>query len=198
MIYAGTHHPSFEQASQALRHLADLLIPTKQVERLTQRIGTERCAERDAAVAAYQALPLVERKAAPAGVAAPDVAVVQVDGGRLQILDRGATAAAVAATAAANQPASHWREDKVGLLASMTSAVSAADPCATIPEHFVDPLRILKLAREIKGSTGVSEDAAPTPTPDLDAAAVAVYSAPDLEQRSMLVPNPSTALPRCS
>ena len=38
VIYAGTHHPSFEQASQALHHLADLSIPTKQVERRKARI----------------------------------------------------------------------------------------------------------------------------------------------------------------
>lgn len=182
VIYAGTHHPSFERASQALQHLADLPIPTKQVERLTQGIGTERCAERDVAVAAYQALPLVERKAAPAGVAAPTVAVVQVDGGRLQILDRRAPAE----TAAAAEPTSHWREDKVGLLAGMTSMVSAADPCPTIPEHFVDPLRILRLTRDIKGSTGVSEGETPTARPDLPTAEAPVYVAPHLEQRSVV------------
>src|SRR5205823_2075815 len=65
VIYAGTHHPSFAQGSQALRHLADLEVPTKQVERLTQGIGWERCAERDAAVADYLDLPLPERKSVP-------------------------------------------------------------------------------------------------------------------------------------
>ena len=180
MIYAGTHHPSFEQASQALRHLADLPIPTKQVERLTQRIGTERCAERDAAVAIYQGLPLVQRKAAPAGVTAPDLAVVQVDGGRLQILDRSARAQT------GPEPASHWREDKVGLLASMSSVVSAADPCPTIPEHFVDPLRILRLARDFQGSAGLSEEELSTHTPDFSADEVHANLAPELEQRSVV------------
>ena len=32
---------------------------------------------------------------------------------------------------------------------TMTSDESAADPCPTIPETFVDPLRIIKLAREL-------------------------------------------------
>lgn len=163
-------------------HLGDLEVPTKQVERLTQRIGAERCAERDAAVQDYLQLPLVERKEVPATVTAPDLAVVQIDGGRLQILDRGATASAAA-------PASHWREDKVGLLATMTSTASATDPCPTLPEHFVDPLRILKLAREIKGSTGVAEaevvPGAPTPE-SANADPAAAYTAPTLEQRSVV------------
>jgi hypothetical protein len=44
-------------------------------------------------VAAYQALPLVQRKGSPQGVTPPAVAVVGTDGGRIQILDRKALAA---------------------------------------------------------------------------------------------------------
>jgi hypothetical protein len=183
VIYAATHQPSFEQASLALRHLADLSIPTKQVERLTQRLGTERCAERDAAVAAYQGLPLARRKAAPAGVVAPAVAMVQVDGGRLQIFDRRATA--VSPAEPTDQAAGHWREDKVALLAGMTSVVGGTDPCPTIPEHFVDPLRILKLARDIKGSTGMSDDPTPSAGPDGPTGAASQYVAPRLGPRSV-------------
>jgi hypothetical protein len=189
VIYAGTHQPSFERASQALLHLADLQVPTKQVERLVQRIGAERCAERDAAVGAYAALPLTQRKSLPPGVAAPSLAVVQADGGRLQILDRSATVATGQPSAGRSTPASHWREDKVGLLATMTSAASDVDPCPTVPEYFVDPLRILKLTREIKGSTGVAEEELPEDTPALvspPAAALPPYTAPVLQQRSVV------------
>jgi hypothetical protein len=189
VIYAGAHNPSFEQGSQALLHLADLEVPTKQVERLTQRIGVERCTERDAAVNDYRKLPLTERKGLPPAVTAPDLAVVQMDGGRLQILDRSAAVAEAPAAEQTTAPAGHWREDKVGLLATMTSTASADDPCPTIPEHFVNPLRILKLAREIKGSAGVAEDEVPTtaPAPDpADAAPALLYTAPLLEQRSVL------------
>lgn len=184
LIYAGVHHSSFARASDALRRLADLPIAAKQVERLTQRIGAERCVERDAAVAAYQALPLTARKSAPAGVVEPDLAVVEVDGGRLQVLDRDAAEAVPPSEAAAS--AGHWREDKIGLLATMTSTVSEVDPCPTIPESFVDPLRIVKLAQEIKGSMGVGAAAAAreeaTPEP---AGPAATYTAPKLQQRSV-------------
>jgi hypothetical protein len=180
VIYAGTHHPSFAQGSQALRHLADLDVPTKQVERLTQGIGQERCAERDAAVADYLALPLPQRKGTPPGVAAPALAVVQCDGGRLQIRDRHATPVPPAPAT----PVSHWREDKVGLLATMTSTAGPGDPCPELPAHFVDPLRILKLAREIKGSAGVTQEE--VTVPPVPAAATAAGTAPALEQRSVV------------
>ena len=88
ITYAGTVSRSFAEGSELLGRLADCAVSAKQVERVTRRIGAERVAERDAAVAAYQALPLVEKFAVPEGVTPPDLAVVMADGGRLQILDR--------------------------------------------------------------------------------------------------------------
>lgn len=167
-----------------MRELAGLSISPKQVERLTQRIGEERANERDAAVAAYQALPLTERKSAPAGVVKPDLAVVEVDGGRLQILDRGA-AETLAVPGEAAASAGHWREDKVGLLATMKSEESTVDPCPTIPEYFVDPLRILKLTQEIKGSMGVGAAATADLAAPAESAESATYTAPELNQRSV-------------
>jgi len=172
-----------------LRHLADLSIATKQVERLTQRIGAERCLERNAEVRSYGRLPLVERKSLPEGVVAPGLAVVQVDGGRLQILDRSATAETVPSSGETTPSVGHWREDKVGLLATMTSAVSDGDPCPTIPEYFVNPLRILKLAREIKGSVGVTEEEATAATSTTEPPAgepPPPQTAPKLERRSVV------------
>ena len=88
ITYAGVAARSFRQASEVLDKLADLPIPEKQVERVTERIGAERVAERVAEVASFQALPLTEQFAVPAGVTPPTLAVVMADGGRMQILDR--------------------------------------------------------------------------------------------------------------
>ena len=88
ITYAGSNTTSYQQAQAALEHLAELDVSDKQVRRLCKRVGDERVAQRDAAVAAYQALPLVERKSAPSGVTVPAVAVVSADGGRVQILER--------------------------------------------------------------------------------------------------------------
>ena len=186
VIYAGVQEPSFRLASAALLKLAELAVSAKQVERLTQQIGHERCGERDAAAQAYQEQPLTQRKAAPAGVPAPPLAVVQMDGGRLQILDRCATAVPKASGE------THWREDKVGLLATMSSEVSLTDPCPTIPDVFVDPTRMQKLTQEIKGAVGVTAEEAATQAAAAAAATAetpvtpVVYEAPELEQRSVV------------
>ena len=87
ITYAGTAGRSFAEGSLLLDQLADLPTPEKQVERVTRRIGAERVAEREAAVAAFAALPLVEKFAVPSGVTPPPLAVAMADGGRLQIRD---------------------------------------------------------------------------------------------------------------
>lgn len=182
IVYAGSNNTSYEQAEADLINLAELKVGDKQIRRVCKEIGDERRAERDAEVAAYQAMPLAERKAVPAGVTAPKLAVVGVDGGRLQIIDRSAKTsdAVIEETAPADKPPAaedgeeredngrHWREDKIGLLMTMSSEVSAVDPCPEIPENFVNPLRILKLARELKKRVPAKEEAAKAP-PDLEA-----------------------------
>jgi hypothetical protein len=153
-------------------------VDPKRVERVTERIGDERVAEREAQTAAFQALPLVEKFRVPPGRAAPDLAVVMADGGRLQVLDRSPPAApppaavpspaGPEAAAAATDPgwdeepppaAGHWREDKVASLLAMRSAVAEADPCPDIPAGFLDVVRIPQLARQLKKNVRASEDA---------------------------------------
>ncbi len=205
--------------------LADLAIPVKQVERVTRRIGRERVAERDEAMADYFALPLPERKAGPDGVIAPPLATIQMDGGRLQIMERSATdptgttdptAASVAEASTADasndaprllpfstatpvgnaddedvkprEKSKYWREDKVGVLLSMTSPTHAVDPCPQLPETFVEPLKILKLVRELKPVTGATQEAArdaPEAATMSDAAAV-THEPPTILVRTVL------------
>lgn len=172
ITYAGTVSRSFAEASELMRELAELPVSAKQVERLTRRIGEERVAERGAAVAAYQGLPLVEKFAVPAGVTPPDLAVVMVDGGRLRILDRAGPPAAAAPPATVAAPvageawdeerpsAGHWREDRVGLLLTMDSDVSAADPCPELPPSFLDATRIPALVRELSKPVKPADGAA--------------------------------------
>jgi hypothetical protein len=190
IVYAGVNNTSFAQGSQDLSKLAEVDVSAKQVERVCQRIGAERVAERDEAVAAYQELPLPERKTTPTGVAAPELAVVGCDGGRLQILDRsGAKVEAEEVSAAADgSRGKHWREDKIGVLQTMTSAVSASDPCPEIPEGFVDPTRILKLARELKKQSLPSEEAVKeTADPEIGAETLAEnrhdYEPPEVKEK---------------
>ena len=69
-----------------------------------------------------------------------------MDGGRLQFFDR--------AEPQRNEDDTFWREMKVGCLWSMTSQVSAEDPCPQLPASFVDPERMRRMVREIKGFSG--------------------------------------------
>jgi hypothetical protein len=190
IIYAGSNNTSYQQAQDDLDQLAELDVSDKQVRRLCKRVGDERVDERDAGVAAYQVLPLAERKSAPAGVTAPAVAVVGVDGGRMQIFERPSRAAAVppntAAVESTSQPdpvvaalegnvpgaaagaeeedaerrGKFWREDKIGLLLAMQSEESAHDPCPQIPKTFLNPARMTKLVRELKKRAPPQEEAA--------------------------------------
>jgi hypothetical protein len=205
ITYAGTAGRSFAEASSALHHLADWAVDPKQVERVTERIGAERVAERDAQAAAFQALPLVEKFRVPLGQPAPDLAVVMADGGRLQILDRSPPAAVSAAPPAEPEPAAaaadpgwdeepapaagHWREDKVALLLTMKSAVAGADPCPDIPAAFLDIVRIPKLARQLKKNVRATEDAvADSDEPEAAAAALReqAYEPPEVLSRQVV------------
>lgn len=192
IVYAGVNNGSFAQGSQDLLKLAEVKVSAKQVERVCKRIGAERVAQRDAAVAKYQALPLTERKEAPPGVTAPDLAVVGCDGGRVQILERNGGQVEAEATAAEDgRRGKHWREDKIGLLQTMRSEVSAHDPCPEIPKQFVDPTRILKLARELKKQSLPSEEAAKeTSEPEVGVETLAenrqVYEPPEVLEKRFL------------
>ena len=181
LVRAGTQNTSFAKGSDDLRDYLDLQVDPKQIERVTKRIGQERCAQRDADVEHYRGLPLVERKDQPEGVTPPALAVVSVDGGRLQI--RGTTAAANGTDEEvpldAQQRGKHWREDKIGLLMTMTSTPQVNDPCPQVPAAFVDPTRIVQLTRELKTKQAARQEAAAETDPPetgeevLDAAAPA-------------------------
>jgi hypothetical protein len=167
IVYAGTQLTSFAQGSAALEALGGLNVATKQVERITEKIGQERVEQRNEAVQAFVALPLMDRCKSPVANPPPEsnVATVMMDGGRLQILDRSKRDSDLAEAADDDPPErnGHWREDKIGLLMTMTSKVSADDPCPEIPENFIDPTRIFKLAREIKGHVSGTKDGSTEP-----------------------------------
>jgi hypothetical protein len=200
-----------------LFQLARLKISEKQVERVTERIGGERLDQRNAEVQAFRKLPVTEKFVA-AVAHPPDLAVVQMDGGRLQIRDDPAQARAPAASTgpvdavgvatavegpvpteptageAPSQPVTaeirngHWREDKIGLLMTMTGEASAADPCPEIPETFVNPLRIIKLARELKKGGATGEDAVADPADSAEESPLESpeYTPPAVRVKSMV------------
>ena len=155
VVYAGTQ-AAFAQATKDLAAMAELDVSRERVQRWTkrvgrQRVGRQRVDEVEQQTQADQQLPLPERQKSPRGQV-PQVACVQMDGGRIQIRDRREDASQ-------REGEGCRRESLVGCCLSMSSPEHANDPCPTIPAAFVDPARMNELSREIKRFSGDPEAA---------------------------------------
>lgn len=148
--HAGTRASSFDRGAEDLAVLAEVTVSREQVQRWTKRVGDERVVEVERQAEAFEKLPLPEQRKSPTGQS-PQVACVQLDGGRMQIRSRQAKPKK-------KNRKGFWRETLVGCCLSMTSTEHETDPCPIIPQTFVHPQRIHKLSREIKGFYG-DEDA---------------------------------------
>jgi len=136
--------------------LAEVQVSRERVQRWTKRIGEERVAEVEAAATSYQRMSLPARRSSPTDQS-PQVACVQMDGGRIQIRDRQQSGSGE------DDANGYWRESLVGCCVSMHSQEHAEDPCPTIPKTFVDQARMSKLGREIKGFSTSLEVAEKSP-----------------------------------
>ena len=149
VAYAGSQSASFAQATKDLEALAEVRVSRERVQRWTKRVGEERVGEVERQAESYQELSLPERRKSPTAQV-PQVACVQMDGGRIQIRDRQEDPES-------RDAKGYWRESLVGCCLSMTSEEQSVDPCPTIPKTFVDPQRMNDLSREIKGFSGNAE-----------------------------------------
>jgi hypothetical protein len=129
IVYAGGNNPSFKRGSEDLRVLAEVIVKPKQVERLSEQIGKERQDERDAAVAAWLARPLAQREAPPPDVTSAQLAVVEMDGGRLQIRgDEDDTGDADAVTSSCLAPAQGPPMPTTPIAAEQGASAPAVEP----------------------------------------------------------------------
>jgi hypothetical protein len=156
--YAGGNCRSFEAGAESLDRLAEVSVSGRHVERLTERLGRERAAERDRAAEAMQRRELrAEYKQAPA------VAVVMVDAGKAQFRQEDARPGV-------HGP--HWGDTKVACLQTYSNVSFEKDPQPEPPEAFLDPQRVERLCREmerIRGSGGQQRKQDKTPKPPLEA-----------------------------
>jgi hypothetical protein len=136
--------------------LPELTVSAKQVERCVRSIGRERIDQRDAAVAAFQRLPLMQKEAvADPKRPAPTVVMVSVDGGRIQIRSDASKPKPDPpeppdSSTSEPRPEKHWRESKVAVMETYQSEVHEADPDPDVPRCFLD----LKRAREMVRGLG--------------------------------------------
>lgn len=127
---------SFAEASRDLKELADIAISPTHVRRLCERVGHEWADARDADVRAFR-----DSRLPPTVAAAPKVAAVMLDGGRLQ---------ARAEEAGRGVTGRHWRETKVACCLTLDSTERAVDPQPDPPAKFLETATVARLAAEIK------------------------------------------------
>lgn len=147
--YAGGNGRSFETAAQSLERLAEFSISAKHVQRLTERLGKERAAERDKAAAAMK-----DRKLRSAYKQAPAIAVISVDAGKAQFREEDKGPGVHGA---------HWGDTKVACLQTYTHVEFDKDPQPQPPKAFLDPTRVEKLCREMQRIRGSGVDKQPEP-----------------------------------
>ena len=145
--YAGANEGSFHEAAEALHRLAELPISAKHVQRITQRLGQERTAQRDRQVERMKAGKLAPQHAQP-----PRVAAIHLDAGKVQLrADDGRVGV--------RQP--HWSDTKVGCFLTYTAPAGKTDPQPKPPKAFLDPPHVMRLCQEIRQ---VRSDPATRPT----------------------------------
>lgn len=167
----GARLHGFEKARSSLADFG-YEFTEKRVERQTERIGLERVAERDALVARYQALTLMEKCKAPAGVAVPAVVSVGGDGGRLQ-------------TTIASEKGTHWHQYMAADLRVLESESLETDPAPELPDIFCNPERMGKLV------SGISHKIAGIEGPDDPQDAQRNHEFESRETDAILAENPS-------
>jgi hypothetical protein len=141
--------PSFKEASEDLKVLAEVSISTTHMQRVSERVGREWAQARDEEVEAFR-----EDRLVCAYAAAPKAAAVMLDGGRVQTR---------AEDSGRGVQDPKWRETKVACCLSLSSQEQAADPQPEPPSKFLDPARVASLAAGVKsrGRTARGRTVAP-------------------------------------
>jgi hypothetical protein len=145
--YAGGNARSFQSAAQSLGRLAEWTISARHVERLTERLGKERAAQRDVEAAAMQM-----GKLRWAYKQAPAVAVVMLDAGKAQFRQED------------SGPGVHgprWGDTKVACLQTYSDVSYDKDPQPDPPEAFLEEQRVERLCREMERIRGVAGEQRP-------------------------------------
>lgn len=126
IVFASAEARSFERAAVVLREVADCQVSAKTIERVTREVGQELASERE------QNWPSEKPPSEP-----PQLAVVQVDGGRIRVRQSGLG------------PGVHdavWRESKNACLVRMSSSCHSTDPHPALPRAFQDAHHVAEIA----------------------------------------------------
>jgi len=148
--FAARSH-SFKDASESLADGAEITISERQLGRIAHQVGEELRRDRDRRVERFQA-----REATPEVPVIPRLAVVIVDGGRLQVRSE----------VPGQGPGAHdscWREDKVASLLTMSTQSHDQDPHPELPRCFAGRRQVVELVQGITGQGALADVIEPTP-----------------------------------
>lgn len=128
---AGGLAKSFEVAAKLLRLVGEIEVSSRHVDNLTVLVGEELAAQCQEQTAAYldQPLPREPRCVEPT----PQLACVEVDGGRMQTRTEGS---------GPGVHESHWRETKNAGFFRMKTTSHTTDPHPELPRCFADQKRM--------------------------------------------------------
>lgn len=154
-VFAGSTNKSHGVGSKSLEELADWKLNATRVSELTTQAGREMKEEETARVEAFHereaSRPLTaDREASPdVPENAPQVGVVEMDGGRIRTRDedcpRGVT-----------RP--HWREFQAGCVVRLQSEASAEDPRPEVPRLFLSRPKVQKLVSQLHRQRGAAQE----------------------------------------
>lgn len=145
ITYAGVHSTtSFEEAQENLKVLAEVLVSTSHIQRLTNRIGNE-FSKQD-----IESSDFLEEVSEQNDIQI-EVASVSVDGGRAQIRKEDCGAGV-------HNPA--WLETKVGCLQVLQSEENEEDPHPKLPRIFKNKKAVKHMVEGLKrkGKQNKQED----------------------------------------
>jgi hypothetical protein len=136
---------SFDAAAESLADLAEVTISGRQVGRIAHEVGAQLRHDRDQRVEASPS-----QHAKPESPVAPRLAVVEIDGGRLQTRSEKP----------GQGPGIHdpaWREDKIADLLTMSTQSHDHDPHPDLPRCFTKKREVVELIQGISGQGALAD-----------------------------------------
>jgi hypothetical protein len=163
---------SYAAASRNLEDLAELKVSAKQCQRIAIRIGRERIEEQQERIDRYVQASLPEQQHgqsedAPANSWNHRVAVIQCDGGRVQVRDQ-----CWGGEKPVGKKHRWWRETQTGVLQTYLCQSDGVDPTPEVPDCLKDPLwvvpKLSEIHRQHTGATAAHDDGRPRSTSSLE------------------------------
>jgi hypothetical protein len=145
VVRAAIRATSFAAAAESLADEAEVQVSERQVGRIAHEVGEQLRRDRDQRVEDFR-----DRKGNHEAPVVPRLAVVSVDGGRLQTRsDEPRQGAGV------HDPA--WREDKIADLVTMTTQGHDHDPHPDLPRCFTKKHEVVELVQGVTGQGALAD-----------------------------------------